>query len=89
MIPAWPSEWDASFRLLARGGFEVTSAMQGGEVQFVEIRSRLGERCRLRNPWGEAQAEVTYTSGASELVSGRVLRIPVAAGQSVRIRVAT
>lgn len=53
VFPAWPKTWGASFRLLARGGFLVTSAMRDGEVEFVEIQSRLGGACRLRNPWGQ------------------------------------
>ena len=52
VFPAWPQEWEASFRLLARGGFLVTSSIRKGEVEFVEVESRLGEECRLRNPWG-------------------------------------
>jgi len=52
VFPAWPNAWEASFRLLARGGFLVTSAVRQGEVEFVEIESRRGELCRLRNPWG-------------------------------------
>ena len=52
VFPAWPHEWEASFRLLARGGFLVTSSSRKGEVEFVEVESRLGEECRLRNPWG-------------------------------------
>jgi len=51
VFPAWPQEWDAEFRLLARGGFLVTAAIRDGEVQTVEIESRLGEDCRIRNPW--------------------------------------
>ena len=51
LFPAWPEEWDASFRLLARGGFVVSSAIHEGEVKAVEIESRRGEVCSLRNPW--------------------------------------
>jgi hypothetical protein len=51
VFPAWPKEWDASFRLLARGGYRVTSTIDNGEVQFIDIESRLGETCQLRNPW--------------------------------------
>jgi hypothetical protein len=29
----------------------VTSSVEDGEVKFVEITSRLGEECRVRNPW--------------------------------------
>ena len=51
VAPAWPGDWNATFRLLARGGFLVTAAVRDGDVAFVEIESRLGETCRLRNPW--------------------------------------
>jgi hypothetical protein len=51
VFPAWPREWNASFRLLARGGFLVSAAVREGRVEFVEIESRRGETCRLRNPW--------------------------------------
>ena len=52
VFPAWPKNWEASFRLLARGGFLVTSTIQNGKVGLLEIQSRLGEVCRVRNPWG-------------------------------------
>ena len=29
----------------------MTSSVEDGEVKFVEITSRLGEECRVRNPW--------------------------------------
>jgi hypothetical protein len=51
VFPAWPRAWDAEFRLLARGGFLVTAVIHGGEIQTVEIESRRGEECRIRNPW--------------------------------------
>ena len=51
VFPAWPKQWDAAFRLLARGGFSVAAAIEKGRTRFVEIESRLGETCRVRNPW--------------------------------------
>ncbi|MEP6664688.1 MAG: glycoside hydrolase, partial [Verrucomicrobiota bacterium] len=58
VFPAWPKEWDASFQLAARRGFLVTSSIQKGEVEFVELASRLGGVCRLHNPWPDAGADV-------------------------------
>ena len=51
LFPAWPSAWDASFRLLARGGFLVSASMGDGRITDIEIESRRGEECRLRNPF--------------------------------------
>lgn len=52
LFPSWPRVWNASFRLLVSGGFLVTASLRDGEIEFVEIESRLGEPCRVRNPWG-------------------------------------
>lgn len=51
VFPAWPPAWNVSYRLLARGAFLVRSAWNHGEVEFVEIESRKGGWCQLRNPW--------------------------------------
>ena len=40
VFPAWPKEWNARYRLLARDGFLVTSAVHGGSVQYVELESQ-------------------------------------------------
>ena len=41
------------FTLLAAGGFLVPSALRNGKVEFVELRSRLGGECRIRNAWND------------------------------------
>lgn len=51
VFPAWPRSWDAKYKLLAKGGFLVSSSMTGGDVEYVEIESQLGGICRIRNPW--------------------------------------
>lgn len=66
VFPAWPKEWDAAYTLLARGNFLVTSSIQKGAVEFVEILSQSGGECRLRNPWSD-QAKVTVYQGGRKL----------------------
>lgn len=51
VFPAWPPEWEASFKLLAKGGFLVESEMKDGKVSFVKILSQKGGICRLHNSW--------------------------------------
>ena len=80
IFPAWPSEWDASFRLLARGGFLVTSEIKAGKVGFVEIESRLGEECRLRNPWG-AECLLTESDEPDRKLIGDLLRFSTKVGK--------
>ena len=83
VFPAWPRAWDACFRLLARGGFLVTSAVRNGGVRFVEVESRRGERCRVRNPWGVA---VDLNDGTtSRRLEGAVLAFETRPGSRHRM----
>ena len=63
VFPAWDISKPAYFRLLAKGGFLVSSAAKNGAISFVEIDSRLGGICRIRNPWPENQIDI-YRNGA-------------------------
>jgi hypothetical protein len=84
VFPAWPVAWDAEFRLLARGGFVVSSSIQHGEVQFVEVESRLGEPFRLRNPWQTAC--VCQEDGRSPYtLSGNLLCFETQCGRRYRL----
>ena len=49
VFPAWPEDWEASYTLLGRGNFLVTSSIQNNIIRFVEISSRSGSNCSIRN----------------------------------------
>jgi alpha-L-fucosidase 2 len=86
-IPAWPKAWDAEFKLLARGGFVVTAAIRGGEIQPLEIASRLGEECRIRAPW-PGPCRVTTVRGepvAHEVSGGDLLTFLTERGERYRL----
>lgn len=51
LCPALPSEWDASFKLLAMGGFEITAQAERGKVNWARIHSLLGRQVRIINPF--------------------------------------
>jgi hypothetical protein len=74
IYPCWPEGWNGSFRLLARGGFLVGSTIRDGKVGFVEIESRLGETCRLRNPWNGAALTIE-SGGTKRAASGAIVEI--------------
>jgi len=84
VCPAWPREWNASFRLLARGGFMVTAAVQNGEVEFIEIESRLGETCRIRNPWGKP-CLVSEIDGTTQEMDGDILCFDTERGKHYQV----
>ena len=83
VFPAWPQQWQASFRLLARGGFLVTASLRKGEVLFIEIESRLGEKCRLRNPWNEP-ARLYASTGNRGQLKGAILEFATTKGGRYR-----
>jgi hypothetical protein len=62
-FPAWPKEWDADYKLLARGGFLVTASFRGGAVQSAELLSQNGGECRVRNPFTGAMERHSTTKG--------------------------
>lgn len=88
VFPAWPREWDATFTLLARGAFLVSSSMTHGRIEFVEIQSRAGGECRLRNPWPGKPVTLSRNGRNAEGLAGSLLRFPSVRGETVRVRLA-
>ena len=84
LLPAWPKDWDASFKLLARGAFLVTASARGGRVDTLEIESLAGSKCRLRNPWG-APRLILRRAGGDEILEGAVVEFPTARGERIRV----
>lgn len=70
VFPAWPKSWDAKYKLLAKGGFLVSSSMVDGEIEYVEIESQLGGECLIRNPWN-AKVDVYRNGVKSETLKGK------------------
>lgn len=67
VFPAWPKAWDAKYKLLAKGGFLVSSSMVNGEIEYVEIESQLGGECRIRNPW-DSEVDIYRQGVKSEIL---------------------
>jgi Glycosyl hydrolase family 95 catalytic domain len=83
VFPSWPREWNASYTLLARGAFLVTSSIESGRIGFVELESQAGGECRLRNPWGESEVTLFRDGKKSENLHGSLLRFPTRKGESI------
>ncbi|RED61875.1 CBM35 domain-containing protein [Cohnella lupini] len=82
VFPAWPTAWDAKYKLLAKDGFEVSSSMKSGDIQYVEIESKLGNTARVRNPW--STNVVLYRNGVqSQTLSGSLLSFNTTAGETI------
>ncbi|MFA6134176.1 MAG: glycoside hydrolase family 95-like protein [Phycisphaerae bacterium] len=85
LFPACPKEWAASFSLLCRGGFLVSSVSDQGQIKFVEITSQLGGTCRMRNPWPDATVIIKTDSGNPQEMTGSLLTLETSKGQRLRI----
>jgi hypothetical protein len=83
VFPAWPTEWDASYTLLARGAFLVTSSIRRGRIGFVELESQAGGLCQLRNPWGEGEVTLHRDGAQSETMTGSLLKFATRRGERV------
>jgi len=85
LFPAWPKEWDARFKLLARGAFVVTASRKAGAIGEVEIVSQAGSECTLRNPF--AGPVTLYRDGRkAESLSGELLRFPTTKGEGIVVK---
>lgn len=80
VFPAWPAAWDGAFSLLARGGFLVSSIRTKGTIPFVEIESRLGGTCLVRNPW-KGSCFVAEAGKAKEAKTGELIRFETTVGK--------
>ena len=85
MFPAWPKEWDAAYTLPARGAFLVSSAMENGRIEFVEIQSQAGGECRLHNPWPNATLTFYRNGKKAEVLSGPLVRFSTTRGETVTV----
>jgi hypothetical protein len=83
LFPAWPKEWDASFKLLTRGAFLVSASFKNGSIQSVEIESQAGGECRIVNPWPGAPVTLHRDGAASEKLSGELLKFLTRKGEKL------
>ncbi len=85
LFPAWPEEWEADFRLLARGNFLVTASARAGKVTDLRLLSQSGSDCRILNPW-TGSAVILYRNGKrSDKLKGAVLTFKTKSGESISL----
>jgi hypothetical protein len=81
VAPGWPLEWDASFRLLAKGGFVVQSVIEGGEIELVELESERGGEALVANPWPGSTVDVYRGGKRRTTVGGDRLELDTRRGE--------
>jgi hypothetical protein len=70
---------------LARGAFLVSSSIDKGQIGFVQIQSKAGNECRLRNPWPDKQVTLYRDGKEAEDLSGPLLKFPTVAGETISV----
>ena len=56
-----------------------------GEIEFLEIRPRVGSECRPRNPWPGKTVTLYHNGEKAENLSGWLLKFPTVRGKSVMV----
>jgi hypothetical protein len=84
LFDGWPKDWDAAFRLLARGGFLISSAQKAGALPLIEVVSQYGGQCRLANPW-KGVVDLHRNGRKAESLSGDTLEFSTATDETVVI----
>jgi len=85
IINDWPRDWDTAFKLLARGGFVISSAHIKGQIPLVEIQSPLGGPCLLQNPWGNAEVTLYRNGARAEDLRGETLSFTTGKDETIVI----
>jgi hypothetical protein len=85
VFPAWDKNKPAYFKLLAKGGFLVSSSVKNGEVSFLEINSQLGGTCRIRNPWPGSAISLYRNGVKTEDLTGYLISFATSVGEDIKI----
>jgi hypothetical protein len=72
IAPAFPVNKTGRFTLHAVGGFVVSSEIKSGEVQWVSIKSLLGNPYRLELPWNKAIVQSNLKRNSQRLAGNKV-----------------
>ncbi len=75
-------KWDGEFTLHAVGGFVVSSQIKNGQVQWVAIKSLLGNLCEVKNPWGTEQVYIFRDDSITQSASEDIISFDTAEGNT-------
>ena len=84
VFPAVPTDpsFVGRFTLAAKGGFLVSSEVEGGTIKYVGIKSSAGGNAVLENPWGTAALDIRNLGDGSVVATSSAAEVtfPTSAG---------
>jgi alpha-L-fucosidase 2 len=83
IAPAATEKQNARFTLHATGGFIISAEIRNGSPRWVSIRSRLGNRCRIANPW--PTAHVYINSKYHSQINDKILELAAQANDLITL----
>lgn len=86
IAPAWNRKYDAKFLLAVRDGFEVCCEIKDGAVRVVEIYSKCGKTCVVRNTFDKS-VTVEFPDDTERLYEGDYIEFPTEKGMHYCIKV--
>lgn len=86
LFPAWPKKWKARYKLLARGGFTVSTSFQDGVIEYVKIDSLAGAPCRLRNPFSGQAVQLYRDQKKAEVLHGSLIVFETRKDEQILLR---
>ena len=85
VFPAWDKNRDAYFKLLAKGGFLISSSVKNGAISFIEIDAQLGGICRIRNPWPDSTITLYRNGKKAEDLTGNLISFSTKIDENIKI----
>ena len=87
VFPNWVKSKDAGFTTLrAMGAFLISSSLNHGKVEYVNIFSEKGRSCTLENPWGDQKVQMVRNGQKPEILSGRLLKFDTKPTERISIK---
>lgn len=84
IFPAFPTNKNGRFTLHAEGGFVISSEIRSGEVQWICVKSLLGNLCKLELPWSMATMQ-SNLDGNSQMVRDSMAEIKTKPNEVIMI----
>ena len=85
LFPVWPKDEPAEFhQLRSYGAFLVSSKLENGKINYLEILSEKGRVCKILNPWG-GKVILVRNKAKKEALSGDVLSFSTNIGEVIEL----